>query len=371
MPPAHGARSVLEYFQRGGEQEVRWQDRGRLRFNHALHLRDSGVMDARGMTHKLRDNCLSCHEPTEDGRYMQPIRYENHCASCHPLVFDPGLVQDSSGEIFELSWGDSSGRIRSRQAGGGEWGIEELLGEGGRFRLLTAPHRAAVEVRGFLTDVYAAEALISASEGSAGEAHDDGSHPRPGRSGISKESPQLSLESKALISRQTVAAQQLVQSANFPRGTSMEIPGLFRSLDWLQGSGGCRYCHETDDGSTVNDSEAGFYVAGAFPLPAIRKPRLPGRWFPHAEFDHDAHRMMTCVECHSGNGVPDIYASRSTGDVLMPQLQLCRKCHAREPSIGGNLESAGGACLECHIYHQRQFEANHGRELEELLQAGE
>jgi hypothetical protein len=81
--------------------------------------------------------------------------------------------------------------------------------------------------------------------------------------------------------------------------------------------------------------------------------------------------MMTCVECHSGNGVPDIYASRSTGDVLMPQLQLCRKCHAREPSIGGNLESAGGACLECHIYHQRQFEANHGRELEELLQAGE
>jgi hypothetical protein len=371
VPPAHGARSVLEYFQRGGEQEARWQDRGRLRFNHALHLRDSGVMDARGMTHKLRDNCTSCHEPTEDGRYMQPIRYENHCASCHPLVFDPGLVQDSSGEIFELSWGDSSGRIRSRRAGGGEWGIEELRGEGGRFRLLTAPHRAAVEVRGFLTDVYSAEALISASEGSAGVALDDGSQPRPGRAGISKESPQLSLESKALISQQTAAAQQLVQSANFPRGTSMEIPGLFRSLDWLQGSGGCRYCHETDDGSVVNGSEAGFYVTGAFPLPAIRKPRLPGRWFPHAEFDHDAHRMMTCVECHSGNGVPNIYASRSTGDVLMPQLQLCRKCHAREPSIGGNLESAGGACLECHIYHQRQFEANHGRELEELLQAGE
>jgi hypothetical protein len=151
----------------------------------------------------------------------------------------------------------------------------------------------------------------------------------------------------------------------------VEIPGLFRSLDWLQGSGGCRYCHETDDGAGVDASNTAFYVAGASPLPAIRKPRLPVRWFPHSEFDHDAHRMMTCVECHSGNGVPDVYASQSTGDVLMPQLQLCRKCHVRAPSIGGNLESAGGACLGCHVYHQRQFEANHGRELEQLVRASQ
>lgn len=377
--PAHGARSVLEYFQRSGEAKPVWQDRGRLRFNHALHLRESGVADARGETHVLRNNCGSCHEAGEDGRYMLPIRYENHCSSCHPLVFDPGLVQDLNGEIFDLDWtsagGVGAGRIRSRREPVQEWGLEELRGGSGRFRLLTAPHRAAVEVRGYLTDVYASEALRAAMAGSPDTAAGAPAVVRPGRPITSAESPQLSGESKALISRQTAAAEQLVQSANFPRGTGEEIPGLFRSLGWLQGSGGCRYCHETDDGVPEGSLDAGLFVAGAAPLPAIRRPRLPDRWFPHSEFDHDAHRMMTCVECHSGGeargGGPDVYASRSTGDVLMPQMQLCRKCHVQEPSIGGKLESAGGDCLECHIYHQRQFESDHSRDLEQLLRAGE
>ncbi len=382
--PAHAARSVLEYFQRSGETGPVWQDRGRLRFNHALHLRESGVADVRGETHVLRNNCSSCHEPTEDGRYMLPIRYENHCSSCHPLVFDPGLVQDSSGEIFELDWtgtggsggtgGAGGGRIRSRRDPSREWGLEELRGRDGRFRLLTAPHRAPVEIRGYLTDVYAAEELRAALA-AAPAAPDSAAAVRPGRSLAAAESPRLSEESKALISRQTAAAEQLVQSANFPRGTGEEIPGLFRSLGWLQGSGGCRYCHETDDGAPDAALDAGLYVAGAAPLPAIRRPRLPDRWFPHSEFDHDAHRMMTCVECHSGSGapgeVPEIYSSRSTGDVLMPQMQVCRKCHVREPTIGANLESAGGNCLECHIYHQRQFESDHSRGLEQLLKASE
>lgn len=249
--PAHGARSVLEYFQRAGEAEAVWQDRGRLRFNHALHLRESGVSDARGETHVLRNNCGSCHESTEDGRYMLPIRYENHCSSCHPLVFDPGLVQDLNGEIFDLDWtsagGVGAGRIRSRRDPVQEWGLEELRGSSGRFRLLTAPHRPAVEVRGYLTDVYASEVLRSAVAGSADTAAAASASVRPGRPISSAESPQLSGESKALISRQTAAAEQLVQSANFPRGTGEEIPGLFRSLGWLQGGGGCRYCHETDD----------------------------------------------------------------------------------------------------------------------------
>ncbi|MFM7058864.1 MAG: cytochrome c3 family protein [Planctomycetota bacterium] len=379
--PAHGARSVLEYFQRVGETKTVWQDRGRLRFNHALHLRESGVADVRGETHVLRNDCSSCHEPTEDGRYMLPIRYENHCSSCHPLVFDPGLVQDASGEIFELDWGGTGssggtgeGRIRSRRDPGQAWGLEELRGRDGRFRLLTAPHRAAVEVRGYLTDVYAAQALreVAGDVPSAGGQADVG---RPGRSIAAAELPQLSGESKALISRQTAAAEELVQSANFPRGTGEEIPGLFRSLGWLQGSGGCRYCHETDDGVPEGELDAGLFVAGAAPLPAIRRPRLPDRWFPHSEFDHDAHRMMSCVDCHSGNGAlgegPDIYGSRSTGDVLMPGMQLCRKCHVQEPSIGADLESAGGNCLECHIYHQRQFESEHSRGLEQLLKASE
>lgn len=384
LPPAHGARSVLEKFRRVGELDEKWQDRGRLRFNHAVHLRAAGVVDSRGETHVLRDNCERCHEPDSQRRLMLPIRYENHCSSCHPLVFDPGLVRDKAGETYRLEWGGangSEGTIRSRADIGKTWGIEELSGNSGRFELLTAPHREPLEVRGYLTDVYAADELkgvIGESlEGASGEV---AALQRPGRSD-SVNSPQIARAAQKQISVQVSAAEELLQSANFPRGTGEEIPGLFRSLRWLQGSGGCRYCHETDDGEhgvTVDAHDMELYAAGAAPLPAIRRPRLPDRWYVHSEFDHDSHRMMGCVDCHSGNadggvdggagkGVPNIFASRSTGDVLMPRIEVCLKCHSERPNAAEGLASAGADCLTCHVYHQREFETGRRRSIEEIL----
>ncbi len=383
LPPAHGARSVLEKFRRLGESEERWQDRGRLRFNHALHLREMGVVDSRGETHVLRDNCERCHEPDSQRRLMLPIRYENHCSSCHPLVFDPGLVRDKTGETFSLEWGGSDGSegiIRSRVAGEKTWGLEELSGKNGRFELLTAPHREPVEVRGFLTDVYAAGVL----RGVIGETLEGGSDAvkvqRPGRPDSVK-SPQITQAAQQQISAQVSAAEQLLQSANFPRGTGEEVPGLFKSLRWLQGSGGCRYCHETDDGGIAGagvEQDVELYAAGASPLPAIRRPRLPERWYVHSEFDHDSHRMMGCVDCHSGSdvrdgagtGVPNIFASRSTGDVLMPRMEVCLKCHSERPNAAEGLASAGSDCLTCHSYHQREFETGRRRTIEEILRGG-
>jgi hypothetical protein len=383
LPPAHGARSVLEKFRRLGEPEEKWQDRGRLRFNHGLHLREAGVVDSRGETHVLRDNCGRCHEPDSQRRLMLPIRYENHCSSCHPLVFDPGLVRDRSGATYSLEWselGGGEGRIRSRLDSEKTWGMEELLGKDGRFELLTAPHREPVEVRGYLTDVYAAGVLRGViGDGVEGDS-DAAVVQRPGRLD-SVQSPQIAQAAQQRISAQVAAAEQLLQAANFPRGTGEEIPGLFRSLRWLQGSGGCRFCHETDDGEVAGagvgqDDE--LYAAGAWPLPAIRRPRLPDRWYVHSEFDHDSHRMMGCVDCHSGGdvggggggagkGVPNIFASRSTGDVLMPRLDVCLKCHSERPDAGGRLASAGADCLTCHVYHQREFETGRRRSIEEIL----
>jgi len=76
------------------------------------------------------------------------------------------------------------------------------------------------------------------------------------------------------------------------------------------------------------------------PLPVVAKSNIKPRWFEHAVFSHDAHRLMKCVECHSA--AP---SSRETSDVLLPGIRSCRQCH--HP---GN-DAAEARCFECHTYH--------------------
>ena len=61
----------------------------------------------------------------------------------------------------------------------------------------------------------------------------------------------------------------------------------FRTDDaeWLLWSKTCKQCHTLS--------------SGAGPLPVVAKSNLTARWLPHAQFDHHAHRMMTCSACHA------------------------------------------------------------------------
>jgi class III cytochrome C family protein/doubled CXXCH motif protein len=75
-------------------------DPGRLRFNHAVHLKDT----IRGPKGAEKLECASCHTP-EAGRrgakargpaatgLMAPIAYDPNCARCHPLFFDERVEQ--------------------------------------------------------------------------------------------------------------------------------------------------------------------------------------------------------------------------------------------------------------------------------------
>jgi hypothetical protein len=75
-------------------------DPGRLRFNHAVHLKDS----IRGPNGPEKLACASCHTP-EVGRtdiqtrgpattgLMASVNYEQDCARCHPLFFDERIEQ--------------------------------------------------------------------------------------------------------------------------------------------------------------------------------------------------------------------------------------------------------------------------------------
>jgi hypothetical protein len=92
----------------------------------------------------------------------------------------------------------------------------------------------------------------------------------------------------------------------------------------------CNICHESTEG-------------GGEGLPTSVKAIIPARWFPHAEFDHEKHRMMSCVACHGR-----IPQSRLTADVNVPGIELCRDCHKQG---GRTVSAAPGGCFECHSYH--------------------
>jgi len=105
----------------------------------------------------------------------------------------------------------------------------------------------------------------------------------------------------------------------------------FRTEDaeWLLWTKTCRQCHVLDS------------VAGT--LPEVAPANIAPRWLRHAEFDHPAHRMMSCSACHVRT-----MESHDTSDILLPGIETCRQCH-REAS--SSREVAEGRCFECHQYH--------------------
>jgi len=92
----------------------------------------------------------------------------------------------------------------------------------------------------------------------------------------------------------------------------------------------CKMCHI----STQHDGPG---------LPQSVKAVIPTRWLPRSEFDHESHRMLTCVACHS-----TIPTSRKTADTNLPGITLCRQCHKQ---AGPAQQAAEGRCFECHSYH--------------------
>ena len=96
--------------------------------------------------------------------------------------------------------------------------------------------------------------------------------------------------------------------------------------------GGCVFCHIEEKRTGGGDE--------LDPLPVYKKTAIETRWFKHARFNHERHRMLDCTECHKAK------ESAKTSDVLMPTLEKCQNCH--QPSVGVRSD-----CAECHNYHDR------------------
>jgi len=99
------------------------------------------------------------------------------------------------------------------------------------------------------------------------------------------------------------------------------------NLLWIKN---CKRCHS----STEHEGTG---------LPQSVRAIIPSRWLPRSEFDHEAHRMLACVSCHTR--IPE---SRQTADINIPRIQLCRGCHQQG---GASRLAAEGRCFECHSYH--------------------
>lgn len=124
-----------------------WIDFGGLIFNHKVHLAAEGVLGADGK--KIQLTCADCHEPEADGRFMKPIVYEQHCATCHPLRLagDLAILGDLPHEAPELVRGAIRERLSNRtaqtQPAPDEWMIRRLP----RPTILTDPQAKTVEVQ--------------------------------------------------------------------------------------------------------------------------------------------------------------------------------------------------------------------------------
>lgn len=134
--------------------------------------------------------------------------------------------------------------------------------------------------------------------------------------------------------------------------------------------GGCKFCH------TIAQTDP----TG---LPSIVPPDQPERWFRHSRFDHTAHRMLDCQQCHQDVALSrperDSVQSMSSGDVLLPRIADCRSCHV-SPTDGTFIWTRGpkqdrdvqdrdrptavsterppdwvvnSRCTMCHQYHRR------------------
>lgn len=104
----------------------------------------------------------------------------------------------------------------------------------------------------------------------------------------------------------------------------------------------CKQCHAmTIPSSTASNAAS---PSAAF-LPTVAKSNITPRWFQHAVFDHDQHRLVSCESCHTR-----ARTSQETADVLLPSIKTCQECHH------SGSHAAESRCFECHVYHDWKTE---------------
>ncbi|HVS33750.1 MAG TPA: FHA domain-containing protein [Thermoanaerobaculia bacterium] len=75
-------------------------------------------------------------------------------------------------------------------------------------------------------------------------------------------------------------------------------------------------------------------------------PKIPTTWFAASDFEHGAHKQISCEQCHD-----KVRQSVPTSDVHMPTREDCTECHGTKAAPG--VKQTSSACVACHDYHLR------------------
>ncbi len=250
----------------------------RIRLDDKARLKDTAQVKLNHKKHKL--TCTYCHKPDNWRAYLEPIVYTKHCdRACHPLDFDTRLAET------------------------------------------VAPHDRPEIVHAFLREIFTETfeqcQTLKTKEGRAENRAAEGLKKRCQELGLIKG------EEEGKRPRGRAARREEAQKAPSPE---QWVRAQMQSAQAVLFKQKCEYCHML----TYRPEK----------LPEVSPTAIPIRWLPHSRFDHGAHRMLACTECHKAK------QSKETTDVLLPSIATCRDCHR---DSGG----ARSGCVECHLYHDK------------------
>jgi len=344
-------RSVVKKDKDGNAEEPT-----HLKFSHASHLtgQDRVAIES---PKRINDVCIRCHAtaalsttvaptrtldrkkslppyelptdpssgellPLEQSMYMRPISYLRHCRDCH----DRHLV------LPDLGIAGLSPSVASTKPFSLGWQIPHASPEVLR-PLIDAVVEAQVDANGikFVAQGDAVDVLTG----------------EPTLGPITKQQ----WESKVLEAIRGTVQSSLPTTRESPAneptttpsagGQAVKLRGFLLAFT-LASEKACLKCHRIKSASPItNDGRAP--VVHLFPTGITNQPKV---WYPHSRFDHDAHRQLSCLDCHKGAD-----KSSHTPDLaLLPKIDSCVDCHRSNfVGDGGSL----GNCVTCHRFHDR------------------
>jgi len=350
-----------------------------LIFNHKSHLEKADIK-SRG--------CTGCHEPPapagqgvgvgNDQRYMQPVSFEKHCASCHPMEAVAGTNTRIPHVAMDLvrpllgAYADAEGHFRQVLAAMTPEQRNAILIE----KIPTYGPPPLKKKTGTTTIQHTPE------EWAAGQAKNfwaaikkwylDDSNQLPGLDDV-----KTALQAGTDFPPELKTAQTLEYFVTHARDKNDNKCGLCHKLSddsaavkFLQENAGPPMTRETIL-AYRSGKVAGAAASTTAPTTSTTRPAAspintlptgigstPRRWFVNSVFDHSAHRFdyktqtaMSCDMCHANGST-----SEQMSDVLLPtSVASCVACHHAADTTG---PGATDSCTSCHpFYHDRTRES--------------
>lgn len=199
--------------------------------------------------------------------------------------------------------------------------------DGGTLRTLR--HGEPEDVIASMRDFYDAKALANIRDAEM----NSGTRRRPGRAA-----------SLRTLNRRELAFKQSEQR------TISKVDSIFSE------GGACYDCHVINRPVDISTLEF-----------KVRPISISDAFYPRSPFNHNAHNIegLSCESCHVAE------SSKTSDDILLPKINICRDCHISEASFRRGGEFRVGAfptnCLTCHSFH----DGPHAQETANMLDAAE